>query len=155
VSRNADAIRELFSGLDHGIRSLGWSEDNPAVAQTEAAGRMVADVLGGVLDPDVEYVEDPAWPGAGTYRGREWVLARFREYWETVAFQPPKLLDLIERPGGLIIVYCVEGIGQESGTPFHQEIAWTTEMRDGVMERIEVDFDPARALRRAGVAAAE
>jgi ketosteroid isomerase-like protein len=155
VSRNAEAIRELFAGLDHGARSLGWSKENPEAAQTEAAARMVADVLGRVLDSDVEYVEDPAWPGAGTYRGRDWVLARFREYWETVAFEPPKLLDLIEVPGGLIIVYCVEGTGQESGTPFHQDIAWTTEMHDGVIERIEVDFDPSRALRRAGVASVE
>jgi ketosteroid isomerase-like protein len=144
----------MFAGWDEGARALGWSEDNPAAAQTMATARMAADVLGRFVDPHIEYVEDPTWPGAGSYRGRDWVMARFREYWETVAFQPPKLLDLIEVPDGLIIVYCVEGTGQESGTPFHQDIAWTTSMRDGVIQRIEVDFDPAKALRKVGLKSA-
>jgi ketosteroid isomerase-like protein len=116
---------------------------------------MVSDVLRRFLDPDIEYVEDTAWPGAEVFRGREAVLARFREYWETVAFQPPELRDTIEVPRGLIIVFCAEGIGRESGTPFKQEIAWIADMRDGVIRRIEVHFDPASALRAAGVAPAE
>jgi ketosteroid isomerase-like protein len=155
VSRNADAIRELFAGLEQGARALGWSEENPGAVRTKATARMVADVLGRFLDPDVEYVEDPAWPGAEIFRGRDAVRERFREYWETVAFQPPELRELIETPRGATFVYCVEGTGTESGTPFHQEIAWIADMHEGVMRRIEVHFDPAEALRQVGKAPAE
>jgi ketosteroid isomerase-like protein len=152
VSRNADAIRELFAGIEKGARTLGWSEENPGAVRTEATARMVADVLSRFLDPDVEYVEDPAWPGAEILRGRDAVRDRFREYWETIAFQPPELRELIETPRGVTFVYCVEGIGTESGTPFHQEIAWITDMSEGMMRRIEVHFDPAEALRQVGKA---
>jgi ketosteroid isomerase-like protein len=150
VSRNSDAIRELFGGVEQGARALGWSEENPSAVRTEATARMFADVLGRFLDPEVEYVEDPAWPGAEIFRGRDSVRERFREYWETVAFQPPELRELIETPRGVIIVYCVEGIGTGSGTPFHQEIAWIADMSEGLMRRIEVHFDPAEALRQVG-----
>ena len=33
-------------------------------------------------DPDLEYVEDPKWPGSGVYRGIEAIQARFAEYLE-------------------------------------------------------------------------
>ena len=52
-------------------------------------------------------------------------------------------------------MYRVEGIGTGSGTPFEQEIAWIVDMRDDVMRRIEVHFDPAEALRVAGIASVE
>jgi ketosteroid isomerase-like protein len=155
VSRKADAIRELFAGLEQGARALGWSEKEPSAVRTSAMARMVSDVLGRFLDPDVEYVEDPAWPGAEVFQGRDAVKTRFREHWETVAFQPPELRDLIDIPRGVIIVYRVEGIGTGSGTPFEQEIAWIVDMRDDLMRRIEVHFDPAEALRVAGIASVE
>jgi ketosteroid isomerase-like protein len=155
VSRKVDAIRELFAGVEQGARALGWSEENPTAVRTDAAGRMVSDVLRRFLDPDIEYVEDAAWPGAEVLHGREAVLARFREYWETVAFQPPELRDVVEVPRGVILVFCAEGIGRESGTPFKQEIAWIADMRGGVIRRIEVHFDPASAFRAVGVSRAE
>jgi ketosteroid isomerase-like protein len=150
VSRKADAIRELFANYEQGARALGWSEGNPKAVRSDRMARMVADVLSRFLDPDIEYVEDTAWPGAEIFRGREAVLARFREYWETIGFQPPELLDLVDVPRGLIIVFHVEGIGRESGTPFSQDIAWVADMRDGVIRRIEVHFDPSEALRDVG-----
>jgi ketosteroid isomerase-like protein len=150
VSRNADAIRELFAELEQGMRALGWSEENPGAVRTAATARTVADILGRYLDPDVEYIEDRAWPGAEDFRGRDAVRERFREYWETVSFQPPYLRELIETPDGVTFVYCVDGIGTESGTPFHQEIAWMTEMSEGLMRRIVVYFDPSKALGQVG-----
>ena len=36
------------------------------------------------LDQDAEYVEDPIWPGASSYRGRGDIVACFKGYTEAL-----------------------------------------------------------------------
>lgn len=151
-----ESIRQLFSEWEEGARALGWSEGDAAAVRTDAVAQMAVDIFERFLDPDVEYREDPAWPGAGVFRGREAVLARFRDYWEMIAFQPPELRELIEGERGLVAAVCrLRGTGHGSGTPFEQELVWVFSAPEGLIRTFSAHFDRASGLRTAGVAPVE
>jgi len=55
--------------------------------------------------PDLVYVEDPLWPGGGTFRGREAVLERFREYEEQLGAGTASVDAVVPRPGGVVLIF--------------------------------------------------
>lgn len=54
------------------------------------------DTAAAYWDEEVEYVEDPRWPGASTYRGRDAVAACFRAYMEALG-RPEDFTFEVER----------------------------------------------------------
>jgi ketosteroid isomerase-like protein len=109
-----------------------------------------ADGLAESWDEGVVYEEDPLWPGAGTYRGREAVLARFREYEEQLGRGATTIEHVVERPGRAIVIWRHEGVTPGSGVPFEHRWAWLVESRGGKSTRIRAFFDPDQALQAAG-----
>jgi ketosteroid isomerase-like protein len=97
-------------------------------------------------DEDVVYEEDPLWPGAGTYRGREAVLARFKEYEEQLGRGAATTDEIVERPGGVVIVWRHAGVTPGSGVPFEHRWAWLVQARGGRAVHIRAYFDPDEAL---------
>ena len=100
-------------------------------------------------DEDVVYEEDPLWPGAGTYRGREAVLARFKEYEEQLGRGAATTDEIVERRGGVVIVWRHAGVTPGSGVPFEHRWAWLVQAREGRAVHIRAYFDPEEALRAA------
>jgi ketosteroid isomerase-like protein len=100
-------------------------------------------------DEDVVYEEDPLWPGAGTYRGREAVLARFKEYEEQLGRGAATTDEIVERPGGVVVVWRHAGVTPGSGVPFEHRWAWLVKARDGKAVHIRAYFDPEEARRAA------
>ena len=151
ASEDIEAVEGLFAGWRRLLPESGWQPGQPIAERDRAA--LVAEILGrfeGALDPGVEYQEDPAWPGADTHRGRDAVLARFREYFESMNMAAPVLERVTEGRTGIVAVYLLTGTGVESNTPFEQRIAWPLEVRSGLIRRLAAYFDPAEALRAAG-----
>jgi ketosteroid isomerase-like protein len=100
-------------------------------------------------DPDVEYVEDPKWPGAMSFHGFEAVGARFREYVDDLGSDAELLLeDVRETPGGLVSLVRVRG-RSTSGVPFDHLWAYRFRMRDGRIVWFRAHLDPDEALRAA------
>ena len=112
------------SELDSGRRA--WEEF--ASARTpEDIGRLLEG-----WDPDVEYVEDPKWPGADTFRGYAAVAARFREYVDVLGMGGELVLeDVRETPGGLVSLVRVRG-DTVSGVPFDHLWAYRFRMHGGL-----------------------
>lgn len=98
--------------------------------------------------PDVEYVEDPHWPGATRYKGRDAVLRRFQSYFEILG------------PGedGEVIVEQVFDAGERqvplirfrgrsaSGVPHEHLWAYVVEVRDGRIVYFRAYYEVGEAL---------
>jgi hypothetical protein len=79
---NVEIVREAFDG---------------------AAARTLRETARRYWDADVEYVEDPRWPGASLYQGRSAVLRCFQSYMDALGREDEmvvtveKVLDAGER----------------------------------------------------------
>ena len=98
---------------------------------------------------DIVYEEDPLWPGAATYRGREAVLRRFREYEEQLGHGEATTDAVVERPAGVVVIWRHSGVTPGSGVPFEHRWAWVVQQRDGKAVHIRAYFDPDEALKAA------
>jgi ketosteroid isomerase-like protein len=112
-----------------------------------------AEALAEAWDDDVVYEEDPLWPGAATYRGREAVVARVREYEEQLGHSSVTVEEVFERHAGFVVIFRNHGVTPTSGVPFDHRWAWLVKARDAKAVHIRAYFDPDEALRAAGGAA--
>ena len=128
-----------MSSPDHDL----YSQGGKAYAERGLEG------LAELWAEDIVYEEDPLWPGAGTYRGRDAVLARFREYEEQLGHGVGINEDIVERPTGVVVVWRHAGVTPGSGLPFEHRWAWLIQERDGKATHIRAYFDPDEALRAA------
>src|SRR5689334_15531847 len=66
------------------------------------------------FDPEVEWIEDPRYPDAQTYRGPEGVERSIRKWWETWASQTMRV-DGMEDADDLVVFWgVVEARGSDS-----------------------------------------
>ena len=102
--------------------------------------------LAATWDPDVEYVEDPEWPGAATFHGSRAVAGRFREYIEDLGAGAELLLeDVRETPQGLVSLVRTRG-SSPSGLPFDHLWGYRFRMRDDRVVWFRAYHDPDEAL---------
>lgn len=100
---------------------------------------------------DIEMVEDPRWPGAGEFHGRDAVAARFHEYFESLA-EGSVELRATHGSGETILldlVFSVRGSG--SGALVNQRWAWVVRMRDDRVASIRPFLDFEQAFAAAGI----
>jgi ketosteroid isomerase-like protein len=96
---------------------------------------------------DIEMIEDPRWPGAGEFHGREQVAGRFQEYFQTLD-EGSADLQAVHGDGDVVVldlVFSARGAG--SGARVQQRWAWVVALRDGRVASIRpfLDFDEAFA----------
>jgi ketosteroid isomerase-like protein len=102
--------------------------------------------LAATWDPEVEYVEDPKWPGATSFRGFRAVAGRFREYIDDLGSDGEFRLEGVrETPGGLVSLVRVQG-RSTSGVPFDHLWAYRFRMRDRRVVWFRAYLDPDEAL---------
>jgi ketosteroid isomerase-like protein len=124
-------------------------EDIVEGARTRRAEAGISD-LG--WDPDIEYVEDPQWPGTGTYRGREAIQARFAEYLEILGPIDIRVQEITDAGAEVVSIFRVRGKSVGSGLPFEHDWAYVWTFRDGRVIRWRAYFDKDQALEAAGLA---
>ena len=100
-------------------------------------------------DPEVEYVEDPKWPGAMSFRGFDAVGARFREYVDDLGADAELVLeDVRDTPRGMVSLVRTRGTSP-NGLPFDHLWGYRFRMRDGRVVWFRAYLDPAEALGEA------
>ena len=114
-----------------------------------SAGMKFPDAFGEHLRPDAEWVESPLLPGATTHRGREAVVALFRERFEAGRMQLD-LIDLTEVGDQRVLAaFEIRIVGAASGAQASMR-AWNLITLDGdQIARIEEFTDEASALAAA------
>ena len=106
----------------------------------------------GALAPDIEYVEDPRFPEAGTYRGRAELLDYFRQFsgqFEQFLFEIEDVLDA--GSGTVLVTLQLQGRGGGSGAAFEARAGWVFFVEEGQVVRIRAYLDRADALEAVGL----
>jgi ketosteroid isomerase-like protein len=118
----------------------------------DVAERDTLDTLVKRLAPEVEFEEDPRFPEAGTYRGRDEVFRYFSEF----AAQFEEFLFTVEelRESGddtVLVLLRIRGRGKASSAQFDFRSGWLYSLRDGQVVRIRAYLDRAEALEAVGL----
>jgi ketosteroid isomerase-like protein len=104
-------------------------------------------------DPDIEYLEDPRWPGASTYKGRDAVVACFQEYEKMLApdggwsVSVEKILDA----GDSQVAIIRSSSRSASGIPHEHRWGYVMQVRDGRIVYVRAYYDAAEALEAVGL----
>jgi ketosteroid isomerase-like protein len=101
--------------------------------------------------PEVTYREDPSWPGADEFHGRDAVAEHFNEYAEFLSMESIELEQVLESGDRLVALWKLRASGTGSGAAAEAEWAWVIEMKDGYLYRFSAHLDRDEALRLAGV----
>ncbi|HEX5225649.1 MAG TPA: nuclear transport factor 2 family protein [Solirubrobacteraceae bacterium] len=99
---------------------------------------------------DVEFEEDPAFPEAAVFRGREEILTYLKSFHEAMAdhhFEVEELRDLGDR---VLALLHETARGTSSGVGVDQRPAFLYEFRDGLIVRVRAYLDRAEGLAAVG-----
>jgi ketosteroid isomerase-like protein len=119
--------------------------------ENAASGRADPEGLTDLVHPDVEYREDPRWPGTGVYRGLEEIQARFEEYLEILGPMDMTLRDVLERGAAVVMVFELRGKSVPTNVPFEHVWAYVLTFRDGRLSEWRAFFDKDAALEAVGL----
>ena len=99
---------------------------------------------------DVVYEEDPAWPDAGLFRGREAVLRRFLEYADLMHLTGINRGAITDTGDAVLAELRLEMLASGAGAV---EFVWTYTMQveDGRVTHFRAWYDPDQAARAAGL----
>jgi ketosteroid isomerase-like protein len=100
--------------------------------------------------PDVEWREDPAWPGSATYRGIEQVRQVILDRMATLDFDQ-QTEDLIDVDDRVVVLVRWVGRGKASGAQGEISMAMVWTVREQAITRIEFFLDRAQALEAVGL----
>ena len=100
--------------------------------------------------PDLEWREDPAWPGSATHRGIEQVRQVILDRMGTLDFDQ-QTEDLIDVDDKVVVLVRWVGRGKASGAQGEISMAMVWTVREQAITRVEFFLDRARALEDVGL----
>jgi uncharacterized protein len=100
--------------------------------------------------PDVEWLEDPGWPGAAHYRGVEKVRQVIMDRMATLDFDQ-ETEDVIDAGDKVVVLVRWVGRGKASGAQGEISMAMVWTVREQKVTRLEFFLDRARALEAVDV----
>ena len=129
------------------------SQENVEVMRrfVEDFNRRGVDAILDFSDPEIEYREDPKFPQAEVYRGRDAVGRQAREFYASFSEYRIEIEDLFGASDKVVAVCHEIGRGKASGAPVDRRVGWIFTIRAGKLLRMEIYLDPADALEAVGV----
>jgi ketosteroid isomerase-like protein len=119
----------------------------------EAINERGPDAALDLLDPEVEFYEDPKFPEAEVFRGRDEVVGNFRKFTESFEHYLFEIEDLRDAGGHKVMAVLREKArGKTSGVEVERRSGWVFTFRDGKALRVEIYLDPGDALEVVGLA---
>jgi uncharacterized protein len=111
------------------------------------------EALLGLFDEDAEWIEDPRYPGAETFRGPAGVERSIRKWWDAwgeLAMLVDETIDLGDR---VVVAGRVRARGHDSDVAVEAPFGGVYEFRDGKVIRVRVLGSREEALEAAGLPA--
>jgi ketosteroid isomerase-like protein len=121
------------------------------LASTEASGTIDLETVEPWWHPEIEYVEDPKWPGSNSYRGREEVLRVWNGYLEVFSSARLDVEKVVDAGDETVAVIRISGVSEGAEVPFDQVWGYVCRLRDGKLGYYRAYTDPEEALADAGV----
>jgi ketosteroid isomerase-like protein len=146
---DVEVVRAAFSGWDRpsglDVESLTEDERRATVAQ------LIDRAFDAGFHPEVEYREDPDFPGAGSYRGLEEVKACFKEYAEVLRFDDSQVEAVVD--GGEQVAAIVHIAARPAGSsePVVHRWAYVCRVRESKIAFFQAYLDPRKAFEAAGI----
>jgi ketosteroid isomerase-like protein len=131
------------------------SEENVEAFQgvIEAINKHGADARLDLLDTEIEFREDPKFPEAEVYRGREEVVRNFRDFTASFEYYRFEIEDLRDAGGDKVAAVLLERArGKASGLEVDRRSGWVATFRDRRVLKFEIFLDPEDALEAVGLA---
>ncbi len=129
------------------------SQENVEVVRemAEAFERGGVDAAREYYHPDIEWHEDPSFPEAGVYRGREAVEAYNRQFLREFAELHYEPRELIEADDHVITNMRIYGRGKASGAEFDMSACWIFVVQEARVIRVHAYLDRERAFADLGL----
>ena len=103
------------------------------------------------LARNVTYEEDPVWPDAGVFRGRDAVLRRFIEYIDLVHIEGTSAGEVIDAGYLVLAQVRIEMLGAGAGEAVEFLWTYTVRVEDDRIAHFRAWYDPDQALDAAGL----
>lgn len=101
--------------------------------------------------PQVEYREDPDWPGAATYRGLERVKGCFTDYAEVMQFDDSTVETVVDAGDEVVAVLRASVRPAAASEPVVHRWGYLCRVRDGRVAFFQAYRDPSNAFAAAGI----
>ena len=104
--------------------------------------------------PQIEYIEDPRFPGAGTYKGRDAVIQRWRSYLDVmgdeddIAVAVERIFDAGEQQVWFVRL---RGHAMASGIPWEHLWGYVVKVKEERVAYLRAFYEPREALQAAGL----
>src|SRR5262245_7754917 len=129
----------------------GWLESTADAFNSGDPVEAVRQASDRYLSADVVYEEDPVWPDAGTFQGRDATVRRFLEYRDLVHLEnvaPGEVVDA----GNLVLAQAtIEMLGGDEWPALEYLWTYTVQVENGQISHLRAWYDPDEATRAAGV----
>jgi ketosteroid isomerase-like protein len=112
----------------------------------------LAEISARYASEDVVFEEDPVWPDAGTYRGRDAIMDRFLEYFDVLQMHQIEIGEVIDADDVVYLEFRAHmGLGADAGQT--QTFLWgyTVKVEEGRVVHFRAWFDPEEGRRAAGL----
>jgi len=128
---------------------VGWFN---SPRDPEALGQIINQYMAA----NVIYEEDPIWPDAGAFRGRDAVYRRFLEYADLMHIEVMHIEDasraqVIDAGDSVLTEIRLEMLGGDVGDAVEHLWAFTAEVEDGRIAHFRGWYHPDEAARAAGL----
>lgn len=137
-TEKAEIVR---SWLDAWVEWFGSRQDPEALA--EIGRRYTA--------PEVIYEEDPVWPDAGTFRGRDAVLRRFIEYVDLMHLEGIARGEVVDAGNLVFAEVRISMLGGDTGEAVEFLWSYTMRVEDGRIVHVRAWYDRDEAAVAAGL----
>ena len=124
---------------------VGWFN---SPRDPEALGRIINQYLAA----NVIWEEDPIWPDAGAFRGRDAVYRRWLEYADLMHIESVSQPQVIDAGDSVLAEIGSEMFGGGVGAAVEHVWAYTAEVEDGRIAHFRGWYHPDDAARAAGLA---
>jgi ketosteroid isomerase-like protein len=124
--------------------AVGWFASPREFAQ-------LAQINDQYMTHDVTYEEDPVWPDAGTYQGRDAVSRRFLEYRDLMHIERIARGRVIDAGDSVLAEVRIEMLGADAAAPVEFLWTYTVRVEDGRIAQFRAWYDPTMAARAAGL----
>jgi ketosteroid isomerase-like protein len=105
-----------------------------------------------LYDAEIEFHEDPKFPEAKVYRGRDEVIRNFREFTASFEYYRFEIEDVRDAGGDKVMAVLREQArGKASGLEVDRRSGFVITFRDGKVLSFAIYLDPADALEAVGL----
>jgi hypothetical protein len=100
--------------------------------------------------PDIEYLDDPRWPGGGTHTGRDAVAARFDEVTGVLGIRAVSVDRVAEAGPQVAWVIHAHGESPGAGVPNDHEWGYVGKIVDARLVYFRAYYDADEAMKAVG-----